>query len=243
MRSVPIGSEQATNTRVDHMAKTQSPCIFCIVYDFFSVPTHSKWRAARNSLKRTRFYSRTSAEMFLLSPRRCSTLILSLSQPFLFVRKSLEVIFFVSTSRYLSVADIEWCLCCLYFLQGFSGGFIRWIRTHLVSCLPLWLWLALGLWRMRTRTWNFNWSTSKLLTLQETPWCYVITSHWSPWTETQICLKLWIVVSSVYFMKTFSNFRKITQNKTRGFCSSLLWDAVIENVIGWNVKNFRPMSK
>ena len=118
MRSVPIGSEQATNTRVDHMAKTQSPCIFCIVYDFFSVPTHSKWRAARNSLKRTRFYSRTSAEMFLLSPRRCSTLILSLSPPFLFVRKSLEVIFFVSTSRYLSVADIEWCLCCLYFLSG-----------------------------------------------------------------------------------------------------------------------------
>ena len=80
--------------RINHVcptsSKTQSPwpC------SFFSVPTHSKWRAARNSQKKTRFYSRTSAEMFLLSPRRCSTLILSLSQPFLFVRKSLEVIFF-----------------------------------------------------------------------------------------------------------------------------------------------------
>ena len=83
---------------------------------------------------------------------------------------------------------------------------------------------------MRTRTWNFNWSTSKLLTLQETPWCYVITSHWSPWTETQICLKLWIVLSSVYFMKTFPIFRKITQNETRGFvsyCCGVHWSKML----------------
>ena len=51
----------------------------------FSVPTHSRWRAARNSQKKTKFCCKTLAEPYPLNLLLCSMLTLSSYRPFPYV--------------------------------------------------------------------------------------------------------------------------------------------------------------